>query len=163
MVSSRRGQAALEFLTTYGWAFLVILVMIGGLSYFGVLNVSNFVPDRCKLDGNLECPSYKLTGTTTPALQLEIQNNVAETVKVLDVEIKEKNVDAWCNITTMTSPDISRGDKAVVKGNLNNLGSGCNVSNNIDNKKTFDLRVYYKKGNSEIDSLAAGSLTTTVR
>ncbi len=43
----RKGQAALEFLTTYGWAFLVILVMIGALSYFGVLNPQRFLPDKC--------------------------------------------------------------------------------------------------------------------
>ena len=42
-----KGQAALEFLTTYGWAFLVILVMIGALSYFGVLDPSRFLPDKC--------------------------------------------------------------------------------------------------------------------
>lgn len=43
----RKGQSALEFLTTYGWAFLVILIMIGALSYFGVLNPSRFLPDKC--------------------------------------------------------------------------------------------------------------------
>ena len=36
----RKAQAALEFLTTYGWAFIVILIMIGALAYFGVLNPS---------------------------------------------------------------------------------------------------------------------------
>jgi len=41
-----KGQAALEFLTTYGWAFLVILVAIGGLSYFGVFDFSKYSPDR---------------------------------------------------------------------------------------------------------------------
>lgn len=40
---NKKGQAALEFLTTYGWAFLVILVMIGGLSYFGVLDVNTLI------------------------------------------------------------------------------------------------------------------------
>jgi len=43
----KKGQSALEFLTTYGWAFLVILIMIGALSYFGVLNPSRFLPDKC--------------------------------------------------------------------------------------------------------------------
>ena len=35
-----------EFLTTYGWAFLVILVMIGALAYFGVLNPENFMEEE---------------------------------------------------------------------------------------------------------------------
>lgn len=33
----RKGQAAIEFLMTYGWAILVVLAAIGALFYFGVL------------------------------------------------------------------------------------------------------------------------------
>ena len=51
----KRGQAALEFLTTYGWAFIVILTMISALSYFGVLSPSNFVGDRCVLGSPFVC------------------------------------------------------------------------------------------------------------
>ena len=32
---SRKSQVALEFLMTYGWAILVILVAVGALAYFG--------------------------------------------------------------------------------------------------------------------------------
>jgi len=38
---NKKGQAALEFLMTYGWAFLVILVMIGALAYFGFIPIPN--------------------------------------------------------------------------------------------------------------------------
>jgi len=34
----RKGQAAIEFLVTYGWAILIVLIAIGALAYFGVLN-----------------------------------------------------------------------------------------------------------------------------
>ena len=44
---AKRGQSALEFLTTYGWAFLVILVMIGALSYMGILSPQRFLPKQC--------------------------------------------------------------------------------------------------------------------
>ena len=44
--SSRKSQAALEFLTTYAWAFLIIIIMIGALAYFGVLSPSKLLPDR---------------------------------------------------------------------------------------------------------------------
>ncbi|MFC2016699.1 hypothetical protein ACFLUF_03190 [Chloroflexota bacterium] len=42
-----KAQAALEFLTTYGWALVVILVMIGALAHFGILSPSKFLPERC--------------------------------------------------------------------------------------------------------------------
>ena len=45
----KRGQAALEFLSTYGFAFLIILVMIGALAYFGVLDPTRFLPNRCQV------------------------------------------------------------------------------------------------------------------
>lgn len=55
----KRGQAALEFLTTYGWAFLVILVMIGALVYFGVLRPENFQNERCVAGSPLFCNQQK--------------------------------------------------------------------------------------------------------
>jgi len=46
-MNNRKGQSALEFLMTYGWAILVVLAAIGALAYFGVLNPTNFLPDQC--------------------------------------------------------------------------------------------------------------------
>jgi hypothetical protein len=51
----KSGQAALEFLTTYGWALLVILVMIGALVYFGVLNPSKALPTKCLVPPGFDC------------------------------------------------------------------------------------------------------------
>jgi len=34
----KKGQAAMEFLMTYGWTVLVVLAAIGVLAYFGVLS-----------------------------------------------------------------------------------------------------------------------------
>ncbi|MBR9692565.1 hypothetical protein GOV07_01395 [Candidatus Woesearchaeota archaeon] len=56
----RRGQAALEFLTTYGWAFLVILVMIGALAYFGVINPNRFLPEKCLFQQEFHCKDYQV-------------------------------------------------------------------------------------------------------
>ncbi len=51
----KKGQAALEFLATYGWAFLVILVMIGALAYFGVLDPSRYISESCGFGAELPC------------------------------------------------------------------------------------------------------------
>ena len=55
-----RAQAALEFLTTYGWAFLVILVMISALSYFGVLSPSRLLPEKCTFGSEIECLDFSI-------------------------------------------------------------------------------------------------------
>ena len=41
-----KGQAAIEFLLTYGWSIMIVILMISGLAYFGVFNISDLVPDK---------------------------------------------------------------------------------------------------------------------
>jgi hypothetical protein len=80
----KKGQAALEFLTTYGWAFLVILVMIGALAYFGVLNPKNALPERCLFSPEIDCLEARIVSANvaaaTPAtVSFRFRNNVGST------------------------------------------------------------------------------------
>ena len=148
----KKGQAALEFLTTYGWAFLVILVMIGGLSYFGVLDVSKFVPDTCKLDGNIECPTFALEGTN---FSLGIKNNLMNDVTILSASIKEKTKSTW-NDSAVLSPSVT-----IAKFQQEDVSFTVPAPGNIGEKKTYDLKVVYTKEGSDIEQTAMGSMTTT--
>ena len=73
-MSNSKAQAAFEFLTTYGWAFMVILIMIGAISYFGVLRPS--LPGRCLFSPEIECLEYKIDSETS-ALYFKFRNSVA--------------------------------------------------------------------------------------
>lgn len=79
---SRRGQAAMEFLTTYGWAMMVILVMIGALAYFGVLNPTLLVPDRCVSSADFSCLDYELRAPAggIPTVSVAFGNGVGRTI-----------------------------------------------------------------------------------
>ena len=44
---AKRGQAAMEFLMTYGWAILAAIIAIAALAYFGV-----FSPGMSSIDPN---------------------------------------------------------------------------------------------------------------
>ena len=85
-----RGQAALEFLSTYGFAFLIILVMIGALSYFGVLNPTNLLPDRCTVPTGLGCVDYRLTDGGD--FGMVIRNNAGERMESLNITALSSNV-----------------------------------------------------------------------
>ncbi len=76
---SRRAQAALEFLMTYGWAILVVLVAVGALAYFGVLSPDKFLPAKCVLQSGLSCIDHKATATQ---LVLRVQNTLGYDVTV---------------------------------------------------------------------------------
>jgi len=65
--AKKKGQAALEFITTYGWAFIIILTAIAALAYFGVLKPP--IADRCTIGPEFVCLDYRLrlTGGVGPA------------------------------------------------------------------------------------------------
>lgn len=50
----------MEFLLSYGWAILVIMVVLSGLAYFGLLDVDNFMPDRCHLGSGISCVDHSI-------------------------------------------------------------------------------------------------------
>ena len=93
MIQRKKAQGALEFLMTYGWAFLVILIMIGALAYFGVLDPSKFLPDRCNFSSQFECPSGKFvidsTGTND-YIKIALVNRVGTPIKVTGLDTESK-------------------------------------------------------------------------
>ena len=67
MRCGKKGQAAMEFLMTYGWALVVVLVAIGALAFFGVLNPGRFLPETCVLGPGFACDDFKITKDSTGA------------------------------------------------------------------------------------------------
>ena len=63
--SSKKAQAAMEFLMTYGWAILVVLVVIGALSYFGVLSPSTLLPEKCTFPVSVSCTDHTVVGSAS--------------------------------------------------------------------------------------------------
>jgi hypothetical protein len=62
MLKTRKAQAAMEFLMTYGWAILVVLAAISALAYFGVLSPSKFLPESCTLSATsgMACLDFRV-------------------------------------------------------------------------------------------------------
>jgi hypothetical protein len=73
-IMNRRAQSALEFLMTYGWAILIILVAIAALTYFGVLSPSRLLPSRCTFSPEVSCEEFKITSPSTVAFKF--RNNL---------------------------------------------------------------------------------------
>lgn len=82
----KKGQAAMEFLMTYGWAILVVLVAIGALAYFGVLNPSRFLPSSCTITPGIGCDDFKVTnGATFDTVQVVMRNGMGTDFSLVTV------------------------------------------------------------------------------
>lgn len=111
----KKSQAALEFLTTYAWAFLVILIMIGALAYFGILQPSKIFPDRCNFGVAVGCIDYTVEhdDDVRPAVtndgnfNIRLKNGVGESITVTDIVLSSETDPAFsCQYNT---PDLTGG------------------------------------------------------
>ena len=63
---------------TYGWALLVVLVAIGALAFFGVLNPSQFLPSTCTITPGLHCDDFIVSEAN--GITVVIQNGLGEDI-----------------------------------------------------------------------------------
>lgn len=109
MFKNSKGQAAFEFLTTYGWAFLVILIMVGTLAYFGILNPSEVLPNRCTMGAEFQCLDYQVSATQN-TFRLRLKNGAGESITLLSAT----SIDLSSESTTDYSCTLSQMDGAAL-------------------------------------------------
>ncbi len=88
---SHSGQTAMEYLLTYGWAILVVLVVIGALVFFGVLSPQRFLPAKCDISGDVKCTAFKI-GTASTQLKLLGASSSALTITSITVKKQDGTV-----------------------------------------------------------------------
>ncbi|HIH91965.1 TPA: hypothetical protein HA281_04120 [Candidatus Woesearchaeota archaeon] len=84
MRKRRNGQAALEFLMTYGWAIMVVLIAIGALAYFGVLSPSKVLPRKCVVEAGIACTDFKVQGDS---VTLVLRNGKGEDITLNRISV----------------------------------------------------------------------------
>ncbi len=116
---ARKGQAAMEFLMTYGWAILAAVIVIGVLASFGVFSPSKYVPTSCTLTAPFGCDKNQVSATTTQ-VQLVVRNGGGESMDVLSISLSGCGIDttgytfadqATQLITIACSPALTSGSK----------------------------------------------------
>jgi len=70
-MSKKRGQFALEFLMTYGWAILVVLIAVSALAYMGVFNPSKTTSNRCISQTGIACIGMPIITKTQIAFTMK--------------------------------------------------------------------------------------------
>ena len=139
---NRKGQAALEFLTTYGWALLVILVMIGALVYFGLLNPSKILPSKCTLTTGFVCSDYQIRNDT---FSVVIVNKLGETIKNVSLVANPTSETYLGTGPTACTPDstaplVVNADESFT---VTCTGSAAEMFGGIKDKITINMQLEY--------------------
>ncbi|RLG18948.1 hypothetical protein DRN67_03715 [Candidatus Micrarchaeota archaeon] len=92
----KRAQAAMEYLSTYGWAILVLVIVLAALLWLGIFNVGSRVPDQCSFPPGLTCESARFLAIddSPPAYngvnlrEIKVTNHLGETIYICYAECR---------------------------------------------------------------------------
>jgi hypothetical protein len=147
-MSRKKAQAALEFMATYGWAMLVIMIAIGALSYFGFSNPAKSLPDKCMFGNGIICQDSRIT---TNSVNVSLINGIGKTI--YDVSIVPDFAGS-CRV----SPNASVSGDSVIKVD-------CSVTTPLQRgtKTKLKLTANYKKIYNGYNQVALGEVYGTVQ
>ena len=152
MKNFRKSQAAMEFLMTYGWAILVVLVAIGALAYFGVLSPDRFLPARCQLPAGVACSDFRILEGTTPTtgtVDIVLRNglgfDIGTAAQPVTVSV------SGCTVSDTTPNTIANG------GVESYQATSCSIV--AGQKFSGDINVSYRNVDSGLDHKIQGTIT----
>ena len=114
---NRKGQAAMEFLMTYGWAILAAIIAIGVLAYFGVFNPSRLVSGAAALNPPLNIPTggFNIVSGTPDTINIDVLQNAGESLTITAASITlTSGGTATCTDTAFTNPWLSGSQQSFV-------------------------------------------------
>ncbi|MBR9705387.1 hypothetical protein GOV12_08285 [Candidatus Pacearchaeota archaeon] len=149
----RKGQAAMEFLMTYGWAILAAVIAIGVLAYFGVFSPGKYITGNAVVN-----PPFYITAANAKAshgadggVQVALKNNGGEEYELYTMVIS--------NCGTYTgAPDTIATDSTLT------LTVDCDVGNHLDVGDNIkgDITITYRKPGVSVDLTSTGTVAQKV-
>lgn len=113
----RKGQTAMEYLMTYGWAILIVIVVAGVLAYYGVFSPGKIVGPTKSGFAKVEVLQWDLG--TTGTLKLYVENRVGDVINITDVKV------GGASITGSNLPinNVPAGGRNWVTGQTTDIGN----------------------------------------
>ena len=79
-IMNMKGQAALDFLMTYGWALLLVVLVVGALFALGIFDIGSFLGSRSSGFAQIKPVGWKVD--STGAFTIKLQNNAGTDVNI---------------------------------------------------------------------------------
>jgi|GEM_PF-2759557 len=154
-MEKRHGQAALEYLATYGWALLVVLVVVGAFTYFGFIDVKSAVPSSFDIGDGFVAAGYKVDESS---LRVGMINNLGTdvTVKYVTAKSVDDSSEAVCNSVKVYAQPVtmSNGERQMF------IIPDC--GGNPGKRMRAKIAVTYAKDGESIDHTVNGYLDATI-
>ncbi len=116
MIQEKKSQAAMEFMVTYGWVILGVMIVIGALAYYGIFSTDKYINDECSFGTQLYCEDVEIYSGSSPVMNIRFRNNFGQTITITNMEIKYESKSI--EYQTVFLGDIQSGQLVEYGGDL---------------------------------------------
>jgi len=146
-----KGQTALDFLMTYGWALLLIVLVIGALFALGIFDINSFLGSRASGFAQVGVPAWRIDNTG--ALTAQFNNRVGSDISVRNVSWTYRGTPGANNTLNVT---VANGQTSptLTLGTISGASAGASY--------TLQMTVTYVDLNTNFQYQSSGTVTGKV-
>jgi hypothetical protein len=150
-----RGQTAIEYLMTYGWAILIILIVAGVLAYYGIFAPAGFLGPTARGFGQVQV--LNPWAVSSAGMTLNLANRVGGAIAVTEVNATIDSIVYTC--TPAAEVPITAGEDATFACTITGGITGANAGDSY----SATLIIYYKYPSdaTTADFSTSGTITGT--
>jgi hypothetical protein len=143
-----KGQTALDFLMTYGWALLLIVLVIGALFALGIFDIGSFLGSRATGFAQVGVAAWRITDTGNFTVQLT--NRVGSDIRVDAVSWTYRGV-TGSNTTVNTTITNGQTSPTIFLGTVSGVSPGASYS--------IQMIITYTDLNTNFQYQSSGTIT----
>ena len=143
-----KGQTALDFLMTYGWALLLIVLVIGALFALGVFDIGSFVGSRATGFAQVGVAAWRVDNNGT--LTTQLTNRVGSDIRVDSVSWTYRGT-SGSNASVNTSVANGQTSATLALGTIGGAASGASYS--------IQMTIGYTDLNTNFPYQSSGTIT----
>jgi hypothetical protein len=147
-MSFRKGQAALDFLMTYGWAIALVVIIAAVLFALGIFDVSNFIGSKAAGFSGVAISGWKFD--TAGVMTLKVSNQVGQPITVSGINV---TIGTTSSNSTFTAFDLATGESSAVQTFSGFAAQGAGTG------YTAKVSVAYTDKSSGFQYTSTGTLT----
>lgn len=131
-----KGQSAVEYITTYGWALFALVIVVAIILGSGVFTPDFFISEKCELGTNLPCKAAVYNSGGETRIGVELLNGFPYEIEIRSLDVSL--VDGSASFTGFPGGmSLQSGQNRTLQGVL----SGTTLDNNA--LKQLTIRAVY--------------------
>ncbi|VVC04695.1 Uncharacterised protein [Candidatus Burarchaeum australiense] len=125
-MKAMKGQSAMEYVSTYGWAFIVLIILLGIIFQLGLFNAGQAIVTSAEVVGFNSFNINNFLLRSSGALELTLSNRLEDTVTIKEIDLGGSPL---TGVTPALPFNISAGSNVTIHGTSSLTSSGSRVYN----------------------------------